>query len=135
MSNGYTTIELGGQSVGLKFDYLAVKVFTKATIDKMDLYFTEVTTEEGKDQALTIHGVAKLFHSAYVSNCERKEVKPEIQYESFFDYVESLNDSDVTLDHEELSRVLQVYTECSYSKKLIEADKQKKSQLTTETIP
>ena len=130
MNNGYTTIQIGSNPVGIKFDYLAVKLFTKASADKIDIYFTE--TAEG--QSLTIFGIAKLLHTAYISNCERKEVKPEIDFEPFVDWVEQLNDSDKPEDQAELARVLTLYAESSYSKKLMAVNEEKKSQL-AETSP
>lgn len=113
--NGYTTIQIDGQSVGLKFAYPAIKWFTEASA-KEDIFFTP-----GADSTFTVEGLAKLIQCSYRNNCLIKEIEPTLTYEDFFNYVESNQDTEE--GQKELLRVTEVYATASVIKKLIDAQK------------
>lgn len=123
MNNGYTQITIGEKPVGIKFAYEALKLFIKASENKVDIYFD--------GQTLTILGMAKLIQSGYIINCELKEAEPEIKFDNFYEWVEQNNETPDGLI--ELNRVIKVYSDSVVNKKLIEKsnDNEKKSQQMT----
>ena len=122
--NGYTTITLNGQQVGIKFAYPAIKWFTEESIKKNDLFF--VQGENGEDSSgFTVEGFAKLIQCSYKNNCLLKEVEPVFTYEDFYNYVEASQDTEQ--GQIELTRIAESYAESSVMKKIIEG--QKKSQV------
>lgn len=116
--NGATTIQINGQTVGLKFAYPAIKWFTEESI-KSDLFFVP-----GETGGFTVEGLAKLIECSYKNNCLIKETEPVLKYEDFYNYVEGSQDTDD--GQKELTRVTEVYAESSVMKKIM--DIQKKSQ-------
>lgn len=115
---GYTTIQINGQTVGLKFAYPAIKWFTEESL-KSDLFFVP-----GETGGFTIEGLAKLIQCSYRNNCLIKEVEPELKFEDFYNYVETNQETEE--GQIELTRVTEAYAESSVMKKII--DSQKKSQ-------
>jgi len=111
MTNGYTTLTIGDKSIGIKFAYLCIKLFVEASEKKLDIYFS------GK--SMTVFGIAKLIQCAYINNCEIKETVPELVFENFHDCVEQANET--TEGQQELARILKIYTDSSYNKKIQEA--------------
>lgn len=96
----FTTISIEGRETGLRFDYPCIRWFTLASYDN-PRYFT------GKGE-LTDIGVAKLLQFAYENDCEVKEIKPELKYETFYQWVQER----VSLygdPNKELSEVIQVF--------------------------
>jgi hypothetical protein len=121
--NGYITINLNGQPVGLKFAYPAIKAFALAMESKPDLYILS-----GDRADFTIEGMAKFIQCGYLNNCAIKEQEPTFTYKDFFDYVEAaLEDSSRV---EEIAKVFECYGQTVYAKRLAEAE-EKKSATTT----
>lgn len=124
--NGYTSIEIAGNKVGLKFAFPAIKWFGESVADDKDgVYFME--------GSLTDYGIAKLMQCAYRNNCLLKEEEPTLKLGAFADWIET------ALESEEgkalLVGVMTVYSESSVSKKLVEsqADEKKSQQLAEPT--
>lgn len=113
--NGQTSIQIDGQTVGLKFAYPAIKWFTEATTGS-DIFFTP-----GQDSTFTIEGLAKLIQCSYKNYCLIKEVEPTLTYEAFYNYVEANQDTEE--GQKELLRITEVYATASVIKKLIDAQK------------
>lgn len=112
--NGYTTININGEPVGIKFGYLAIKEFSLAAEKKRDVYYDTVNDE----QQLSFLGIAKLIHCGYKNNCEIKETEPKYFLEQFNDWVEmSINDEE---RKKQLAEVLTVFAESQYVKMLAE---------------
>lgn len=115
--NGSTTIQINGQTVGLKFAYPAIKWFTEATMKDPDgIFFTP-----GGESTFTVEGLAKLIQCSYRNHCLIKEVEPTLSYEDFFDFVEENQDTEE--GQRELMRITEVYAAASVMKRLIEAQK------------
>jgi len=55
----------------------------------------------------------------YINNCEIKETVPELVFENFHDCVEQANEP--RKGQQELARILKIYTDSSYNKKIQEA--------------
>lgn len=121
---GYTTIQINGQTVGLKFAYPAIKWFTEQCLKPgvAEMFF--VQSEKPEEGGFTIEGLSKIIECSYKNNCLIKEVEPTLKFEDFYNYVEISQETPEGLA--ELTRVTQVYAESSVMKRLIET--QKKSQ-------
>lgn len=98
----FTTIKIGGQDVGIRFAYPCIRWFTEASQDNPD-YFD-------KGESLTDIGVAKLLQFAYKNECVYREVKPVLQFSSFYDWVEK-RVSITGETNEELAEVIKVFLE------------------------
>ena len=116
--NGYTTIDLNGTPVGLKFAYPAIKLFTEACVKNTDIYFIG----EGDAGGFTVEGLAKLIECSYRNNCILKEVEPALKFEDFYNYVEQAQETPEGL--EELKKVSEVYADSTVMKKLIASNKE-----------
>jgi hypothetical protein len=116
--NGYITIKINGQSVGLKFAYPAIKWFSEEAA-KSDLMFVP-----GEDGGFTVEGLAKLMQCAYKNDCLLKEVEPTLKHGDFYDYIEVNQETDE--GQKELLKVIDTYASSSVMKRV--ADLQKKSQ-------
>lgn len=123
--NGYTQININGQSVGIKFGYLAIKEFFLAAEKKREVYYDKL----GDVEQLSFLGIAKIIHCGYKNNCELKEVEPSLSLSDFNDWVEgSLNDEERKT---QLAEVLNVFATSQYVKTL--AEMAKNGQETEET--
>jgi hypothetical protein len=109
MNNGYTTINIDGKAIGIKFGWGAIKDFAEADQKRHDVYYAKVSVE-GKDvESLTYLGIAKLLQCGYLNNCAIKEVDPVLTLEDLNDWVESTIDNAQAAD--ELTKVLNVFSE------------------------
>lgn len=124
--NGFTTITIDKKTIGLKFAWLAIKWFTQASQEKTDIYFADIENEGIKQSSLTVFGIAKLIQCAYRNNNEIKEVKDELSFEHFYNWTENKSESEEGLL--EISEILKVYAESSFSRKLV-AEVEKKSKM------
>lgn len=120
--NGYTQIEINGQTVGLKFAFPAIRWFMEESVTKSDLYFID-----GDNGGFTVEGLAKLVQCSYKNNCLLKEVEPSLTYEDFYNWVEQAQQTEE--GKAELIRVSEVYAQSTVMKKIIEG--QKKSQMSS----
>lgn len=124
--NGYTTIQIGEKTVGLKFAWLAMKWFNEASKGKVDVYFAETVIQGKKTETYTSIGLSKLIQCAYRNNNEIKEVKDELTFADFYNWVEEKTETDEGIA--ELGRIVTVYSESNFSKKLV-AEMEKKSKM------
>jgi hypothetical protein len=111
--NGYTTININGQTVGIKFGYLAIKEFSLAAEKKRAVYYDKVNGEE----QLSFLGIAKIIHCGYKNDCELKEVDPVLTLEDFNNWVEGIVGN--VEAQKELTRVLTVFSESQFVKAMI----------------
>lgn len=126
----FTTIKIGDQDIGLRFGYPCIRWFTEASFDNPD-YFD-------KAESLTDIGVAKLLQFAYKNECVVKEVKADIPFIKFYEWVEQR----ISLSGEtntELAEVVKVFLESQPvqdQKKKAETEKKSQQQepVTSEQI-
>jgi hypothetical protein len=111
--NGYTTIAINGQSVGIKFNYKAVGDFFIAAVDKRDSYYV------GEDK-FTYLGIAKLLKCGYDENCVIKEQEPAYSLEFFFNWVEGAYLNNSEKDKAEITKALETFNQSQYVKTLVE---------------
>lgn len=107
MTNGYTTIQINGEAIGLKFGLPSVQMLIAAMGKNPDMFLTE-TGIDGVTK-MTDAYVAYIVYSGYRNNMLLKDAKPEHDYAFFMDYIEG-----VKLDSDEanaLSAVTTVWTE------------------------
>lgn len=133
--DGYIQILINETPVGLKFAFPSVKWFAeaiqKAETDGMEAYFTKTVDDKGETiDTLTDYGLAKLMQCAYRNNCLLKEVKAELNFEHFVNWVGEHNNDEGSA---EMLEVLKVYSESSV-RKTIKQDSEKKSPQSQELI-
>lgn len=75
--NGYIQIDLNGKSVGLKYTTYTFEILGKRLIDK------------GVDPN-SLSGLLETIYAGYLGNCFVKDVRPEISYEEFADWMEDV---------------------------------------------
>ena len=117
--NGYTTIVIGGKTIGLKFGMYSIRKFSEKS-EKGILYDGENLNELG---------ISTLLHSGYLNNCIVKEVEPELSYENFVDFVEgALMDEK---DKAQIQQAVECWADSRFIKQSIEAanDDAKKKKL------
>jgi hypothetical protein len=117
--NGYINININGQTVGIKFGYLAIKEFSLAAEKKKAVYYDKSKNEKGEDvEQLSFLGIAKLIHAGYKNNCELKEVDPTLTLEDFNEWVEGAISNEET--QKQLTETLTVFAQSQYVKTLSE---------------
>lgn len=104
--NGIYDIKIGEQDIRLRFGYPCFKQWTIACADNEEFLYLD-----------GVEGSAKLIQCAYNNECLVKEVKPELKYEYFYNWVEqNVNDGTGQV----VSDVLNAWTESIATKKSLE---------------
>lgn len=116
--NGYISIEIDGQPVGLKFAYPAIKGFIEASFNKPGIYTDG--TEAGN---LTLEGIAKLMQQGYINNCIIKEVEPTLTYEAFYNWMEEANETEE--GRAKMGEVLKIFADSYTTKRMVESVQKK----------
>src|SRR5581483_6907494 len=73
--NGYTTITINGQIIGLRFGMPAVKRISE-----------KVKFKEGEEY--TEADFSQFLYAGYLNNCLVKEMEPTLCYEDFYNFAE-----------------------------------------------
>jgi hypothetical protein len=82
MGNGYATITINGEKVGLKFGIPAIRKYNEGLTPDM---YSE------NDSQLNEYGTAHLFYCGYLNNCWRKQEKhPSLSFDVFLDYMDGI---------------------------------------------
>lgn len=81
-TSGYTTIDINGQIVGLKFGLPAVQQIGE--YEKQD-HFYQVTNGE---RGYSVYGIAYIIYAGYVCNQRNKMMPTTLPFEEIVDYVE-----------------------------------------------
>ena len=94
----YTTIEIEGKNIGLKFGmasfrYLQTKLKNEISYNRDEL--TEI-------------GFAQILYSGYYNNCIIKDVVPEYNFEYFVDFVEKNLNNPIIL--QQIKNVIEFWT-------------------------
>lgn len=115
----YTTIKIEGREIGLRFGYPCIR------------WFSEAGNKDYFDQAesLTEVGVSKLIQFAYQNDCLVKEVKPDISFEKFYDWVEERLHGEQS---QELSDVLTIWANSVAVKRLVENSEKKRQEIASQ---
>lgn len=113
----YTTIEVNGKAVGLKFGYLSYKLIM--TDKNRSLMFSD----DGNPNDL---GVSKIIYSGYQNNCINKNVEAEIGFDDFSREVDKLAASEEGI--KKLTEIIQVWTDSADIQALVKDTGEKKSQ-------
>lgn len=80
MNNGYTTIVIGGETVGLKYGLPAVRQITEK------LSGGNLITGNTYNEV----GIAHILYAGYINNCIVKEVEAKHKFEFFYDFIEEI---------------------------------------------
>lgn len=79
MVKNHLKINIGGKEVGLTFGLLQVKLFEKALVGNLDLYFD--------DQFISDAGLARLIHSAHQNHRFLNPNEPGISAEEIYEWI------------------------------------------------
>lgn len=113
MNNGYTTIEIGGKTIGLKFGLPSLRMMMEKSIKHPGMLNETTLFDET--------GYAYLLYSGYCNNCLVKETEPEFNFEFFMDYIEEISG-----DEEKsklLANVIEVWAASRQVQRMVEKDK------------
>lgn len=114
MSNGYTSITINEQAIGLRFGMPALKRIAE-----------KVQVKEGEDYSEV--ECAHFMYAGYLNNCIVKDCAPTLEYEDFYNFAEKClyedKDAQVIVD------VIKCFSDSRIVQMTKEAD-QKKSQTT-----
>jgi hypothetical protein len=121
--NGYTTVKVNGNEVGLLFAYPSIRWFSEASEEFADAFFMP-----GETGDFSVEGLAKLIECAYRNNCIVDEVKPELKYRDFYLWVTEVQDTDE--GQTEMIRIIEVYAQSSVIKKMVKNLEEQKKSLT-----
>jgi hypothetical protein len=82
----YTTIDINGQKLGLKFGMASFRYLQGKFVDGIAF----------QGDSLNEIGIAHILYSGYFNNCLIKDVVPTILFEDFVDFIElNLNNEEV----------------------------------------
>lgn len=74
----YTTIDIEGKTIGLKFGMASFRYLQNKLVDGV--------TYNGNE--LNEIGIAHILYSGYYNNCIIKDIVPELTFETFVDFIE-----------------------------------------------
>jgi hypothetical protein len=94
MNNGYTTIEINGEAIGLKFGMPAIEYLAEKG-KKVKLY---KLNDKGVPEFYTHLGMAHTLYAGYVNNCQRKDADVVLEFETFYDFVDESTGNKERLD-------------------------------------
>ncbi|MBA3830205.1 MAG: hypothetical protein H0X33_14795 [Taibaiella sp.] len=114
MNNGYTTIEIDGKTIGIKFGLPSVQLLLKKIAAFPDLIFD--------NGALTVAGIGFILYSGYVNNCLLKDAEAKLTYEDFMNYTESVaNDTEAA---KPLNAVIECWGQSREVQKVVDNNKE-----------
>jgi hypothetical protein len=115
----YTTIEIEGQKLGLKFGM--------ASFRYLQGKFVNGIAFEGDN--LNEIGIAHILYSGYYNNCIIKDVVPSLTFESFVDFIElNLNNEEIL---EKIKDIMSIWTSSDFVKQtqVVKAEEPKKKTI------
>lgn len=112
MSNGYISITINEQAVGLRFGMPAIKRIAE-----------KVRFKEGEEY--TEADFAQFMYAGYLNNCLVKEMEPTLSYEDFYNFAEEAIYT--KKDVESISKVIVCFNESRVMKAAIGESEKKSS--------
>ena len=100
----YTTIEIEGKTIGLKFGMASFRYLQNKFVDGVS--FTGNT--------LTEIGFSQIIYSGYHNNCIIKDVVPEYSLEFFVDYIENNLQNEFVV--KEINKVIELWSKNEFIK-------------------
>lgn len=119
MSNGYTTIDIKGQTVGLTFGLPAIKRIMEKTVEYS--LAVEHKNENGEvvSSTYTEAGMTHILFAGYLNNCYADDQKPVLK---FRDFTELLEDAVINPENgEQIRDAIKVFEESKAVKKFLHA--------------
>jgi hypothetical protein len=114
MNNGYATVEINGEQIGLKFGMHVMQAMMGKPIPAID----EETKQMNALDALMY--TSELLYEGYINNCLVKKERPSLSFQPFYDYVE-----DAFLDVEKTKKLNEEVVQVFTLSKFVEAGKEK----------
>jgi hypothetical protein len=102
----YTTIEIEGKTIGLKFGMASFRYLQNRFIDGVSF----------NGNTLTEIGFAQIIYSGYYNNCIIKDVIPEYNFEFFVDFVENNLKNDDIIN--QINKVIDLWSENEFIKSM-----------------
>lgn len=110
MNNGYTSIVIDGETLGLKFGMPANRIFME---------YVALNADRIANGSYNETDIGNLIYAGYINNCMIKDEEPRYKLGFFIGFVD-----DNLYDDEqkgEFERIARVYEESKQTKKMIEA--------------
>lgn len=107
MNNGYTTIEIAGEKIGLKFGLPAVRQISEK------LSTSELISNNQYNEV----GIAHIIYAGYCNWCIVKDTAKEKQFEFFYDFVE---DAAINGNIQPLQEAVKCFEESKFLKQVTE---------------
>ena len=111
MGTGYTTIEINGKSIGIKFGLTAIRQIAdkEAKVEFSEKY-TDPKTGEITDTLSEI-AIVHIIYAGYRNWCLTKDIEPSINFETVYEFVE---DCIFKSDIAPLKQVIDTYAGSKY---------------------
>lgn len=111
--NGFTTITINGESVGIMFGMYANRVFAERKQNAK--YYS--------GDSLNELGIAALLHAGYENHCVLEDKEGALSLKDFSSYVDEMT---ITGETEEIKRAVETWSNSHFIKKSIERLKDQK---------
>ena len=115
----YTTIEIDGQKLGLKFGMASFRYLQSKFIDGVSF--------NGND--LNEIGIAHILYSGYYNNCIIKDIIPSYTFEHFVDFIENnLKNDDKVI---EIKNIIELWASNDFIKSVEKVNVEETKKKTT----
>lgn len=114
----YTTIEIEGKIIGLKFGMASFRYLQNKFIDGVSF----------SGNTLTEIGFSQIIYSGYYNNCIIKDITPEYSFEFFVDYIENNLQNEFVI--KEINKVIELWGKNEFIKNtntIVKEDTKKKN--------
>jgi hypothetical protein len=115
----YTTIEIEGQKIGLKFGMASFRYLQTKFVDGVSFNGSE----------LNEIGIAHILYSGYYNNCIIKDIIPSLSFENFVDFIEQNLKNEDKLN--EIKTIIELWTKNDFIKSLDKANVEETKKKTT----
>jgi hypothetical protein len=100
----YTTIEIDGKKIGLKFGMASFRYLQNRFKDEVSFH----------GSTLTEIGFAQILYSGYYNNCIIKDVVPEYNFEFFVDFIENNLKNDEIIN--QINSIIELWSQNEFIK-------------------
>lgn len=100
----YTTIEIEGKKIGLKFGMASFRYLQSRFKDEVSF----------NGSTLTEIGFAQILYSGYYNNCIIKDVVPEYNFEFFVDFIENNLKNDEIIN--QINSIIELWSQNDFIK-------------------
>lgn len=100
----YTTIEIEGKKIGLKFGMASFRYLQNKFVDGISF----------NGDNLNEIGIANILYSGYYNNCIIKDIVPSLNFEYFVDFIENNLQNQSKID--EIRKIIELWSQNDFIK-------------------